>query len=137
MNKKELITLIDKAGELDLQIKKLQEEFKGIKEKIQSSQLTDSEKEKINKMVLSEEKVHPIKLQGSKFIESISIIPTYTDIDPVLVFNYMAKVGKSERIPDVLKVQITPVTKILGEETVKGFREIIGFSTKSSFKEIK
>ena len=64
----------------------------------------------------------------------VSETEKFTDIAPKNVLNYLKKNGMISRFPEVVKVQLTPLRKLVPEKVINRWRKPLGSITRYSWK---
>ena len=64
----------------------------------------------------------------------VSIADNFTDIDPMKVLAYLKRIKMAGRFTETIKVQITPLKKIVPESIIAKWRSSLDPTTKFSFK---
>lgn len=64
----------------------------------------------------------------------VSTLPKFSDVNPKDVLDYLKKIKMTARFPEVIKVQITPLRKIVPESTIDGWRVELDPTIKFSWK---
>lgn len=65
---------------------------------------------------------------------NVAEFDNFSDIDPAKVITYMRKQRMISRLPEVFKVKLTELRKIIPEDTIEGWRYPLSSSTRWSWK---
>lgn len=123
-NSKEFKKLIDEAGNLDEQIKKLSKQF-------------DKIKIELKEIIELENITETIVYLGEKYSDKVVPSEKRKDADPEETFNFLTKIGKEEKFIDIVKVSAKGLENIIGKEDSNKLRPVTESIINQSFSKVE